>query len=427
LSQDDLRYLLRQEVLERISKKDSLTDPEVYREIDKAVLEKNRQLFESLDTLGSLRQDTFDSIRRFGLLERYIRDDHVTEIMVIGPDKIFVERDGRILRTEDRFHDEEDLRRLIDQIVAPTNRLANESRPIADSRLPDGSRVHIVLPPVSLEGPVVTIRKFQKGGMTIKRLIDYGEFPAELAPLLACFVKSRYSIVISGATNSGKSSLLNALGEYIGPGERIITIEDSAELTLFHLENLVRLETREANTEGENEITMNDLIRASLRMRPDRIIVGEVRGKEAMSMLQALSTGHSGSISSVHANSCRDALRRLETMVLMGVEMPLPAIQGLIGSAVELLIHLGRRADGKRKITEIVELCGFRDGGYILRPLFFYESPVEGGEGILRLRDVVESKEKLEESGMAAEYEKAVEVYKKAYGGKREEEKDEKG
>ena len=292
--------------------------------------------------------------------------------------------------------------------MAQTNRMVNEACPIVDSRLPDGSRVHIVLPPVSLEGPVITIRKFLKGGMTIEKLLAFEEFPEKLTGILSALVKSRYNILISGATNSGKSSLLNALAEYIGKRERVITIEDSAELQLFHVENLVRLETRNANMEGENEITMQDLIKASLRMRPDRIIVGEVRGAEAMSMLQALSTGHSGSVSSIHANSCRDALRRLETMVLMGMDMPLAAIQGLIASSVDILIHLGRLTTGKRKILEICEIKDYSRAEYDIRTLFQYKA---GQTESLEMTGKLFHTEKLKSYGQYENYCEAVRLF----------------
>ena len=278
----------------------------------------------------------------------------------------------------------------------------------------DGSRVHIVLPPVSLEGPVITIRKFLKGGMTIEKLLAFEEFPEKLTGILSALVKSRYNILISGATNSGKSSLLNALAEYIGKGERVITIEDSAELQLFHVENLVRLETRNANMEGENEITMQDLIKASLRMRPDRIIVGEVRGAEAMSMLQALSTGHSGSVSSIHANSCRDAnsskdmLKRIETMVLMGMDMPLAAIQGLIASSVDILIHLGRLTTGKRKILEICEIKDYSRAEYDIRTLFQYKA---GQTESLEMTGKLFHTEKLKSYGQYENYCEAVRLF----------------
>lgn len=364
---------LREQILHQMDGRTSyVSDQDVYREIDKAILRSSHGGYGTLSEKEELRRQMFYSIRGFDVLEKYLGDSSVSEIMVIGASRIFVEQNGRIRRIEEHFSEDADVYRLIEQIVTPTNRMVNEASPIVDSRLPDGSRVHIVLPPVSLEGPVITIRKFLKGGMTIEKLIDFEEFPEKLIGILSALVKGRYNILISGATNSGKSSLLNALAEYIGNTERVITIEDSAELQFFHIENLVRLETRNANMEGENEITMQDLIKASLRMRPDRIIVGEVRGAEAMSMLQALSTGHSGSVSSIHANSCRDALRRLETMVLMGMDMPLAAIQGLIASSVDILIHLGRLTTGKRKLLEICEIKDYSRTEYDIHTLFQY-------------------------------------------------------
>ena len=284
---------LREQILHQMDGRTTyVSDEDIYREIDRAILHSGHTEYGTLTEKKELRRQMFYSIRGFDVLERYLEDSSISEIMVIGSERIFVEQNGVIRKTEDSFATQEDVYRLVEQIVAPTNRMVNESCPIVDSRLPDGSRVHIVLPPVALEGPVITIRKFLKGGMTVKQLLAYGEFPATLTGILSALVRGKYNILISGATNSGKSSLLNALAEYIGEKERVITIEDSAELQFFHVENLVRLETRNANMEGENEVTMQDLIKASLRMRPDRIIVGEVRGAEAVSMLQALSTGH---------------------------------------------------------------------------------------------------------------------------------------
>ncbi len=372
---------IRKKVLHNLQGRTQATDADVYREIDRVILEQSHGVYSSIQDREKLREQIFNSIRRLDVLEPYLQDETVTEIMVIGKDKIFVERNGELCRTEDSFYSDEELYRLIDQIVSPTNRTVNESSPIVDCRLKDGSRVHIVIPPISLEGPSITIRKFQKGGMTIERLLNYEEFPTLLEPVLGCLVRGRYNILISGATNSGKSSLINSLAEYISPAERIITIEDSAELQFYQVDNLVRLETRNANVEGKNQITMDDLIKASLRMRPTRIIVGEVRGAEATSMMQALSTGHSGSFSSIHANSCRDALRRLETMVLMGVDMPLRAISGQIASAIDILIHLGRLEDGKRRLLEICEVLGFEDDQYQINTLFRFqmESRLKGG------------------------------------------------
>ena len=327
--------------------------------------------------------------------------------MVIGQERIFVEQDGVIRRTDEHFATKADVYRLVEQIVAPTNRLVNEACPIVDSRLPDGSRVHIVLPPIALEGPVITIRKFLKGGMTIQRLLEFGEFPAALTGVLSALVRGKYNILVSGATNSGKSSLLNALAEYIGEKERVITIEDSAELQFFHVENLVRLETRNANMEGMNEVTMQDLIKASLRMRPDRIIVGEVRGAEAVSLVQALSTGHRGSFSTLHANSCKDALRRLETMILMGMDMPLGAIRGLIASSVDILIHLGRLTTGERRLLEICEVEDYSRSEYEIRTLFRYD--VE--ESVLKAKKELVHVEKLKSYGQYEAYCKAVKVF----------------
>lgn len=399
---------LREQILHQMDGRTTyISDEDVYREIDRAILRSGHTGYGTLTEKEELRRQMFYSIRGFDVLERYLEDSSISEIMVIGSERIFVEQNGVIRKTEDSFATQEDVYRLVEQIVAPTNRMVNESCPIVDSRLPDGSRVHIVLPPVALEGPVITIRKFLKGGMTVKQLLAYGEFPAALTGILSALVRGKYNILISGATNSGKSSLLNALAEYIGEKERVITIEDSAELQFFHVENLVRLETRNANMEGENEVTMQDLIKASLRMRPDRIIVGEVRGAEAVSMLQALSTGHSGSFSSIHANSCRDALRRLETMVLMGMDMPLGAIQGLIASSVDILIHLGRLTTGQRKLLEICEVEDYNREEYKIRTLFQYDEE----DSVLKISEKLIHTEKLKSYGQYEAYCKAVKAF----------------
>lgn len=399
---------LREQILHRIDRRTAcVSDEDIYREIDRVILHSGHMEYGTLSEKKELRKQMFYSIRGFDVLEKYLEDSSISEIMVIGSSRIFVEQNGVVRKTEDHFSEEADVYRLVEQIVAPTNRMVNEASPIVDSRLPDGSRVHIVLPPVSLEGPVITIRKFLKGGMTINQLLKFGEFPEQLTGILSSLVKGRYNILISGATNSGKSSLLNAIAEYIGESERVITIEDSAELQFFHIDNLVRLETRNANMEGENEITMQDLIKACLRMRPDRIIVGEVRGAEAMSMLQALSTGHSGSFSSIHANSCRDALRRLETMVLMGMDMPLGAIQGLIASSVEILIHLGRLTTGERKILEICEVKDYSKSEYEIQTLFQYD----GESNELKMTGEMLHTEKMKSYGQYGAYCEAVRAF----------------
>lgn len=403
---------LRGKVLAGLSGYAQMTDEDIYREIDRVIVEEGHSSYGTLFEKKELREQLFHSIRGLDVLEEYLRDDTVTEIMVIGASKIFVEQNGVLKKTDQAFCSEEEVYRLIDHITAPLNRIVNESVPIVDGRLPDGSRVHVVLPPVSLEGPVITIRKFQKGGMTMERLIASGEFPPELAAVLACLVRGRYSMLISGATNSGKSSLLNALAGYLLPDERIITIEDSAELQFYHVDNLVRLETRNANAEGTNAITMNDLIKACLRMRPTRIIVGEVRGDEAGALLNAASTGHSGSLSTIHSNSCRDALRRLETMVLMGMDIPLRAVQGLIASAVDILIHLGRLSTGQRKILEIYELLDFDGREYQMNPLFLYERGVEEEkEGRLAAKGRLTRTERLRDYGQIRAYVQAMEVF----------------
>ncbi len=407
---------LRREVLERLNGYGRPSDEEIYREIDRVILSDGHSRYGTLQEKRMLREQLFYSIRGFDVLEEYLQDDTVTEIMVIGASKIFVEQNGVLKKTDKTFFSEEEVYRLIDQMIAPLNRMVNESVPIVDGRLSDGSRVHVVLPPVSLEGPVITIRKFQKGGMTMERLMESGEFPPELAAVLACLVRGRYSILLSGATNSGKSSLLNALAEYLLPDERIITIEDSAELQLYHVDNLVRMETRNSNTEGVNEISMNDLIKASLRMRPTRIIVGEVRGEEAAALLNAASTGHSGSLSTIHGNSCRDALRRLETMVLMGMDIPLRAVQGLIASAVDILIHLGRLSTGQRKILEIYELLDFDGQDYQMNALFLYDREEEGREGRLMAAGRLSRTERLKDYGQMQAYLQAMEVFDEKYG-----------
>lgn len=363
---------LRREVLERLNGSIRTTDEDIYHAIDQTILQEGHSQYGTLLEKRELREQLFHSIRGYDVLEEYLRDDTVTEIMVIGASKIFVEQDGILKKTDRSFCSEEDVYRLIDQMTAPLNRLVNESVPMVDGRLPDGSRVHVVLPPVSLEGPVITIRKFKKGGMTMKHLMDCGEFPPELAAVLACLVRGRYSILISGATNSGKSSLLNALAEYLLPDERIITIEDSAELQFYHVDNLVRLETRNANTEGEGEITMSQLIRASLRMNPSRIIVGEVRGKEALDMLQAMNTGHPGSLSTGHGNSPRDMISRLETMVLMAADLPLEAIRSQIASALDVMVHLGRLKDGTRRVLSVMRIGGYRNGEVEMEPVYTF-------------------------------------------------------
>lgn len=349
-----------------------IKDDELYRIIDDVILEKCR--YKSVKERVMLRKKLFDSIRGLDVLQNIIDDDDVTEIMINGPDRIFIERDGKIFRYNEVFSSEERLNDLIQQMVAKVNRRVNEASPIADSRLSDGSRVNVVLEPVALDGPAVTIRKFPKETINMDKLIEFDSLTEEVAEFLSMLVVSGYNIFISGGTGSGKTTFLNALAGYIPKDERIITIEDSAELQIKGIGNLVRLEARQENSEGENGVDIRQLIRAALRMRPDRIIVGEVRGGEALDMLQAMNTGHDGSLSTGHANSPRDMLIRLETMVLMGVDMPLPAIRGQISAGIDVIIHLGRLRDRSRRVLEIVEVLGIKNNEIETNTLYkFFE------------------------------------------------------
>lgn len=317
-------------------------------------------------------QQVYSSIRGLGILDSILKDDTVTEIMVNGPDHIFIEKDGRLMRLNKHFESEKKLEDVIQRIVGEAGREVNQANPIVDTRLEDGSRVNIVLPPISLSGPIVTIRKFSKTPMTMEQLIRYGSLTPEIANVLKTLVEAKYNIFIAGGTGSGKTTFLNALSNYIPGDERIITIEDSAELQIVNIENMVSLETRNANSSGAGQITIKDLIKSSLRMRPERIIVGEVRGEEALDMLQAMNTGHDGSLSTGHANSTQDMLSRLETMVLQGASgMPLAAIRQQIASALDVIIFLSRLRDHTRKTMEICEVLGVKEDGNIeLNPLY---------------------------------------------------------
>lgn len=316
----------------------------------------------------------FSSIRGLGILDELLADDSITEIMINGPQNIFVEKSGQLYRVKRQFESERYLQDIIQRIVGKAGKEVNQANPIVDTRLPDGSRVNVVLPPVSLSGPIVTIRKFSKTPMTIEKLLEYGSITPEAAAFLQKLVRAKYNIFISGGTGSGKTTFLNALSNFIPGDERIITIEDSAELQIHNITNLVSLETRNANTSGRGEISIRDLIRSALRMRPERIIVGEVRGAEALDMLQAMNTGHDGSLSTGHANSTRDMLSRLETMVLQGnAGLPLPAIRQQIASALDIIIHLSRLRDKSRRTMEITEVLGCVNGEIQLNPLFKFQ------------------------------------------------------
>ena len=371
---------LRVEVRETLSGFDQIGDEELYDCIDQAIAGQAGRQYLPLGQRIELKNRLFDSFRRLDILQELVDDPEVTEIMVNGKDDIFIEKSGRLERWNHSFERVEQLEDMIQQIVSKINRVVNVSRPIADARLvEDGSRVHIVLPPIALDGPVVTIRKFPEP-ITIERLIQYGSLTREAAEFLGKLVRSGYNIFISGGTGSGKTTFLNALSSYIPETERVITIEDSAELQITQVPNLVRLETRGANAEGEGAVEISDLIRASLRMRPNYLIVGEVRGKECLDMLQALNTGHFG-LSTGHGNSAGDMLSRLETMALMAADIPLAAVRGQIASAIDILVHLGRLRDRSRRVLEITEVLGYEDGAIQLHPLYRFEERGDVDEG----------------------------------------------
>lgn len=385
----------------------SLSDDELYHRIEELVAQRAGQRYMSIQNRIDAVQRTYQSIRGLGLLDELLRDESITEIMINGSDHIFIERQGEVSRLDKRFESARRLEDIVQRIVGQAGREVNQANPIVDTRLPDGSRVNVVLPPVSLVGPVVTIRKFSKTPMTIEQLIKYGSITPDIAEVLKMLVRAKYNIFVSGGTGSGKTTFLNALSNFIPKNERIITIEDSAELQLKQVEDLVVLEARNANTSGAGAITIRDLIKASLRMRPERIIVGEVRGAEALDMLQAMNTGHDGSLSTGHANSTVDMLSRLETMVLQGAEIPLPAIRQQIGSAIDIIVHLARLRDYSRRTMAISEILGVENGEIQVNPLYVFEeddkSTMEKVSGrLIRTKNPMVNVEKLRRSGYNA-------------------------
>ena len=351
-----------------------ISDEELAERIDQIVTDRLKDIYCPIETKVSISQQVYSSIRGFGLLDSIISDDSITEVMINGPEKIFIEKKGRLTRLDKKFESQRKLEDVIQRIVGLAGREVNQANPICDTRLPDGSRVNVVLPPIALCGPTITIRKFSKEPMTINKLIEYGSITQEIADKLELLVKAKYNIFISGGTGSGKTTFLNALSNFIPKDERIITIEDSAELQITGIDNLVSLETRNANASGAGQVTIRDLIKSSLRMRPERIIVGECRGGEALDMLQAMNTGHDGSLSTGHANSTEDMLSRLETMVLQGADgLPLEAIKQQIASAVDIIIHLSRLRDKSRKTMAITEVVGIKNGEIELNPLYEFK------------------------------------------------------
>lgn len=365
---------IREKVISTIDMTREPQEQELHEIIDCIMEEELKEKYLTIKERIKIHKEVFNSIKGLGILEDLLEMDEVTEIMINGRNHIFIEKAGRIIPYDDSIESEERLQDIIQQIVAKTNRRVNESSPIVDTRLEDGSRVNVVLPPVALDGAVITIRKFAKEKITINQLIKWGTLTREVSDLLEKLVVAGYNIFVSGGTGSGKTTFLNVLSNFIPNDQRVVTIEDSAELQLKSVDNIVRLEARQANSQGENEITIRDLIKTSLRMRPDRIIVGEVRGAEALDMVQSLNTGHDGSMSTGHGNSPKDMLARLETMVLMGADIPLNAIRSQLAAGIDIMVHLARMPDKTRKVIEINEIQEFKDNQIILNKLYCMEN-----------------------------------------------------
>lgn len=405
-----LTVMLRERVYKRLDEADDtdtfndVSDEELIGLINEEMYPVCREKMLSVVQRESLRDNVFYSIRGLDVLECMLSDDSITEIMVNGPGDIFIEKSGRMEKSDLKFESRKRLEDTAERIASRSNRIVNTRSPILDTRLENGSRVNIVLPPVAINGPVITIRKFYDNPLTIDDLLSMGSISREAADFLQDAVRARYNIFISGGTGSGKTTFLNILSEFIPVDERVVTIEDSAELKLHNVENLIRLEARGANTEDKNAVRIRDLIKTSLRMRPDRIIVGEVRADEAIDMLQAYNTGHDGSLSTGHANSASDMMTRLETMVLMGMDMPVTAVRDQIGAALDIVVHLGRIRDKSRKVLEISEVRGVENGRVRLEPLFrFKEKGEKNGIviGSLERTDAeLENKGKFEAAGI---------------------------
>lgn len=400
-----LQRQIRQEVLSQADLSRDICDEAILEIIDKAIIAKGRESYISLGDKHNLRTEIFNAIRRLDILQELLEDEEVTEIMINGPKDIFIEKRGCIHRWGKEFESREKLEDVIQQIVSKANRIINESTPIVDVRLADGSRVNVVLPPVAINGPIVTIRRFPQNPITVSELIKIGSLTEEAAGFLKNLVQARYNILISGGTGAGKTTFLNALSNYIPSDERIITIEDSAELQIQNIPNLVRMEVRNANTEGKNEVSIRALIKSALRMRPDRIIVGEVRDESAIDMIQAMCTGHDGSLSTGHANGPADMLARLETLVLMGMDIPLAAVRSQIASAIDIVIQLGRLRDKSRRTLSISEVTGVKEGAIVLNPLYEFEEEGMTEQGTVkgslkRTQNVMHMTQKLERAGM---------------------------
>lgn len=367
------KLTIHNSLLEQLDLSNNLTDQEIDEMIEQAVLNRGKNVYLSITDKRMLKKELFNALRRLDVLSDLLEDEDISEIMINGQNHIFIEKRGKLSQAGVSFSSEERLRNVIQQIVSSCNRIVNETVPIVDARLSDGSRVNVVLPPVALDGAVMTIRKFPTEFFTMEKLIAMGSITKQAAEFLKQMVRAKYNIFISGGTGSGKTTFLNVLSNYIPSTERVITIEDSAELQIKGIPNLVRLETRNANVEGENAITMSQLIKAALRMRPDRIIVGEVRDAAAMDMANSMLTGHDGSISTGHGNSAKEMMLRLETMILMGYDMPVPAIRQQIAAAIDIVVHLGRLRDNSRHVLEISEITGVENGEIKMHTLFQFK------------------------------------------------------
>lgn len=384
---------IRKCILEQVDLSREVPDRELFLLIDRQISVWAKEHLISMQEREEARRRIFNSLRKLDVLQELLEEPGITEIMVNGPDRIFYEKDGRIFRWDKTFSSKEKLENVVQQIAALSNRSVNEADPITDARLSDGSRVNIIMKPAALDGPYITIRRFSSIPMTMERLLKLKTLSEEIACFLTLTVQAGYNIFVSGGTGSGKTTFLNALSQVIPKEERVVTIEDSAELQLTGLPNLVRLETRSATVNGASQITIRDLIRTALRLRPDRIIVGEVRGPEALDLLQAFNTGHDGGLSTGHGNSCTDMIRRLETMVLMGMDLPLAAVRGQISSGIDLFVQMGRLPDHSRKVLEIAETKGLDAGEIKLHTLYRYSgSDTWGRIGILQNRDKLTQK-----------------------------------
>lgn len=397
---------IRERVASRLDLTREVTDEEIQDVIAQVIAEKSKEAYLSIGEKKALMDSVFHAMRGLDVLQPLVDDPSITEIMINGPKNIFIERAGVLCRYHNTFESSEKLENVIQNIVSRVNRTVNESSPIVDARLSDGSRVNVVLPPIALDGPTVTIRKFPEDPMTVEQLIQYQSITPEVAALLERMVRAKYNIFISGGTGSGKTTFLNALSNFIPHDERIITIEDSAELQIRGIDNLVRMETRNANTEGKGGISIRELIKSSLRMRPERIVVGEVRGEEALDMLQAMNTGHDGSLSTGHANATKDMLSRLETMVLTGAAIPLEAIRQQIASAVDIIIQLSRLRDKSRRTVEITEVLDYKNGEIQLNPLYQFAETGEDDKhriigGLVRTENQMQNLSKFRLAGIS--------------------------